>query len=160
VIVIPEIPYDLERIVQKLRVRGEGGASFSVVVVGEGAMPKGGHAATLTKGRKGHLARLGGAGQSLAAQLDGRIPHEIRVTVLGHLQRGGSPSAFDRLLGTRFGVAAAHLCARGESGKMVALRGQDIVDVPLKDALARPKLVPVNGELVATARAIGIELGA
>jgi ATP-dependent phosphofructokinase / diphosphate-dependent phosphofructokinase len=160
VIVIPEIPYDVERIVGKIQARSHAGATFSMLVVGEGAAPKGGDLATISRGRKGHLARLGGAGHALAKQLEGRIPHEIRVTVLGHLQRGGSPSAFDRLLGTRFGVEAARLCQRGESGKMVALRGQDIVTVRIADAVDRPKLVSAQSELIATARAVGIELGA
>ena len=80
--------------------------------------------------------------------------------MLGHLQRGGSPSAFDRVLGTRFGVRAALCCVRGEAGSMVALRGLDIVTVPIAEALREPKLVPAHGELCATARHIGIELGA
>jgi len=160
VIVIPEIPYDIDRIVAKIERRSELGASFSIVVVGEGAAPKGGSRSTLERGRKGHLARLGGAANALAAKLAGRIDHEIRVTVLGHLQRGGSPSAFDRVLGTRFGVRAALCCARGEAGQMVALRGQEIVTVPIEEALHVPKLVPPHGELVEAARHIGIELGA
>jgi ATP-dependent phosphofructokinase / diphosphate-dependent phosphofructokinase len=160
VILLPEIPYDVERVVAKIKKRGETGATFSLVVVGEGARPKEGQLSTISEGAKGHLARLGGAAQQLAQLLQGRVPHEIRVTVLGHLQRGGSPSAFDRLLGTRFGVAAANLCARGQWGQMVALRGQQVVAVPIADAVDHPKLVPVDGELVQTARAIGIEMGA
>jgi phosphofructokinase-like protein len=160
VILIPEIPYDIERVVAKIQNRTHPGGSFSIIVVGEGALPKGGGRSTISRGHKGHLARLGGAAQSLAEHLKGRIDHEIRVTVLGHLQRGGSPSAFDRLLGTRLGVEAAFLCARGESGKMVALRGQEIVTTSIEDAINRPKLVPTDGELVRAARAIGIELGA
>ncbi len=160
VIVIPEIPYDVERIVAKVEERAARGVTFSIVVVGEGAHPKGGAVSRLTRGRKGHLERLGGAGQTLADQLKHRIPHEVRVTVLGHLQRGGSPSSFDRLLGTRFGVEAAWLCQRGDTGRMVALRGQDIVTVPIEEAVGHPKLVPVDGELVRAARAVGIELGA
>jgi 6-phosphofructokinase len=82
------------------------------------------------------------------------------VTVLGHLQRGGSPSSHDRLLGTRFGVEAARLVAHGQTGRMVALHGRDVVSVPIAEAVDRPKLVPPDGELVRVARAIGIELGA
>jgi 6-phosphofructokinase 1 len=160
VIAIPEIAYDIDRIVDKIQNRSEHGAKFSIVVVGEGARPKGGSHSTLTRARKGHLPRLGGAGHQLAEQLKGRIPHEIRVTVLGHLQRGGSPSPFDRLLGTRFGVRAALCCARGELGVMVALRGEEIVTVPIAQALRKPKLVPPHGELVQVARRVGIELGA
>jgi 6-phosphofructokinase 1 len=160
VILLPELPYDVERVVAKIEARAAAGFTFSIVVVGEGAKPKGGVMATVNKGHKGHLARLGGAAQQLADLLEGRLSHEVRVTVLGHLQRGGSPSAFDRLLGTRFGVAAAQSCARGETGVMVALRGQDIVTVPLAEAVGRPKLVPIDGALVNAARAVGIELGA
>jgi len=160
VIVIPELPYDVKRIVQKLESRARQAATFSIVVVGEGAMPKGGHRATVARGKKGHLARLGGAAEALAAQLRGHIDHELRVTVLGHLLRGGTPSAFDRLLATRFGVRAAECCAAGELAVMVALRGQDVVTVPLADSIREPKLVDPDGELVRVARALGIELGA
>ena len=131
-----------------------------MIVVGEGAHAEGRARATVERGRKGHLARLGGAGHLLAERLEGRISHEIRVTVLGHLQRGGSPSAFDRLLGTRFGVEAAMCCQHGKVGVMVALHGGDIVTVPIAQALRKPKLVPPRGELVRVARRIGIELGA
>jgi 6-phosphofructokinase 1 len=160
VILLPEIPYDVERVIAKIQQRAEAGASFSLVVVGEGAKPKDGQLSTISEGAKGHLARLGGAAQQLQQLLQGRVSHEIRVTVLGHLQRGGSPSAFDRLLGTRFGVAAATLCATGQWGRMVALRGQDVTHVPIADAVDHAKLVPVDGELVHTARMVGIELGA
>jgi 6-phosphofructokinase 1 len=160
VVAIPEIPYDIERIVNKIEERSKRGARFSIVVVGEGARPRGGARSLLARARKKRPPRLGGAGQALASQLEGRISHEIRVTVLGHLQRGGSPSAFDRLLGTRFGVRAASCCGRGQSGVMVALRGQDIVEVPLDAALSSPRLVPPQGELVEVARRIGIEVGA
>jgi phosphofructokinase-like protein len=159
VVAIPEIPYDIERIADAIRARSRRGTTFSIVVVGEGAHPKHGALATITKGKRGHLPRLGGAGARLAAELSGRIPHEVRVTVLGHVQRGGSPSAFDRVLATRFGVRAALCCARGESGRMVALRGQEIITVPIARALRKPKLVPSRGELVQTARRVGIELG-
>ena len=160
VIVIPEIPYDVDRVVAKIKRRADQGATFSIVVVGEGARARGAKLSTVEGGRKGHLARLGGAGQAMADHLRGRIAHEIRVTVLGHLQRGGSPSAFDRVLGTRFGVRAALCCANGEAGSMVALRGPDIITVPIDEALREPKLVPPHGELCETARHIGIELGA
>lgn len=159
VVVIPEIPYDLERIVTAVRRRSEHGASFSIIVVGEGAREQHGARSTISKGKRGHLARLGGAAQQLADKLNGKIPHEIRVTVLGHLQRGGSPSAFDRVLGTRLGVRAALCCASSDFGKMVALRGTEIVTVSLEEALQEPKLVPPQGELIDAARRIGIELG-
>jgi 6-phosphofructokinase 1 len=129
------------------------------VVVGEGARERDRERSTISKGRRGHLARLGGAAQQLADKLAGKIPHEMRVTVLGHLQRGGSPTAFDRVLGTRLGVRAALCCGNGESGKMVALRGTEIVTVTLAEALQAPKLIPPQGELVDAARRVGIELG-
>lgn len=158
-IAIPEIPYDVDRIAARIKERADRGTTFSIVVVGEGAKPKGGTVATLAKGRKGHLERLGGAGAQVAALLGERLDHELRVTVLGHLQRGGSPSSFDRLLGTRFGVAAANLVRDGKMGRMVALRGNEITHVPIEKALAAPKLVPNTGELIQTAKAIGIEVG-
>jgi len=154
VILIPEIEYDIERIAKKIRQRSERGANFSIVVVGEGAKPIKGDTATLSAGMPGHLPRLGGAGARVAAELEGR------VTVLGHIQRGGSPSNFDRVLGTRFGVKAAQLCRAGQSGTMVALRGTEVVAVSLESAIDEPKLVDPEGELVSVARSVGIELGA
>lgn len=159
-ILIPEMPYDIERVAQKIKARSSAGSTFSLVVVGEGAHPKEGSVSQLTEGRPGHLPRLGGAGQVVADALGPLVPHEIRVTVLGHLQRGGSPNAFDRLLGTRFGVEAARLCAAGVSGRMVAIAGTEVVDVPIEAAIGKAKLVDPDGELVRTARAIGIEMGA
>ena len=160
VILLPEIPYDVERIVAKIKARAAAGASFSIVVVGEGARPKHGERSTITEGHKGHLPRLGGAAHQLEQLLKGRLDHEIRVTVLGHLQRGGSPSPFDRVLGTRFGYEAARLCLSEQTGLMVALRGVEIVSVPLAEAVGHAKLVSPRNELLATARAVGIELGA
>ena len=160
VVLVPEIPYDITRVIGKIEQRLALGNTFSIIVIGEGAMPQGGAHATITEGTQGHLPRLGGAAERLARELSDKVPCEIRTTVLGHLQRGGSPSAFDRLLGTRFGVKAAWLCQEGRSGRMVALSGQQVVSVPLEDALNRPKLVSPDGELIAVARAVGIEVGA
>ena len=159
VILIPEIPYDIERVVAKIRSRSEGGTPFSIVVIGEGAFPSGGQMSTVAA-KLGHAPRLGGAGERLRDLLADRVDHEVRVTVLGHLQRGGTPSAFDRLLGTRFGVRAAQLCAERRTGRLVVLRGTKLRSVPLAEACAKPKLVPVDGELARAARAVGIELGA
>jgi len=160
VILIPEIPYDIERVVEKIKARGAQGATFSIVCVGEGARPIGGEISTLTKARqRGHLPRLGGAAQHVAEQLAGRVPHEVRVTVLGHLQRGGTPCAFDRLLGTRFGVRAAEMCSLWKVGEMVALHGLDVVSVPLPMAIGNSKVVQIDGDLVNVARRVGIELG-
>ena len=159
VILVPEIPYDIERVAAKIRARSEAGTPFSIVVVGEGAFPQGGEISTVER-KLGRAPRLGGAGERLHALLADRVDHDIRVTVLGHLQRGGTPSAFDRLLGTRFGVRAAQLCAEGRTGRLVVLRGTTLRSVPLAEACANPKLVPADGELATAARAVGIELGA
>lgn len=159
VILIPEIPYDVDRVIEKIAERTSPSGNFSIVVVGEGSKPLGGTVSSISE-KHDHLPqRLDGPGFQLARLLEGRIDHEIRVTVLGHLQRGGSPSSFDRILGTRFGVRAAELCYHDNVGQVVALRGQDIVAVPLEAAVANLKRVPPDGELVAVARALGIELG-
>ena len=159
VILIPEIPYDLDRVVDKVRERSANGRTFSVIVIGEGAKPIGGTIATLDDAREGQPPRLGGAGQQLEKLLEGQVRHEIRVTVVGHLQRGGSPSSFDRILGSRFGVHAAHMCEMGIFGRVVALKGNDVTDVPIEATVANLKRVPPDGELVAVARALGIEMG-
>ncbi len=159
VILIPEIHYDVDRVIEKIAERSSPSDNFSIVVIGEGSKPVGGTVSSITE-KHDHLPqRLDGSGFLLARLLEGRIDHEIRVTVLGHLQRGGSPSPFDRILGTRFGVRAAELCYHDNTGQVVALRGQDIVSVPLEAAVANLKRVPPDGELVAVARALGIELG-
>jgi 6-phosphofructokinase 1 len=159
VILIPEIPYDVDRVIEKIAERSSPSDNFSIVVVGEGSKPLGGTVSNITE-KHDHLPqRPDGSGFQLARLLEGRIDHEIRVTVLGDLQRGGSPSSFDRILGTRFGVRAAELCYHDNAGQVVALRGQDIVSVPLESAAANLKRVPPDGELVAVARALGIELG-
>jgi len=103
--------------------------------------------------------RLGGIGQQVAAQLAEATGRETRSLVLGHLQRGGSPTPFDRLLATRFGVRAVECIAAGRLGVMVALRGTEIVDVPIAAAIAAPKRVPPDGQLVRTARALGMSVG-
>ena len=161
VILIPEIPYDVERVVAKVNGRSAAGATFSIVVVAEGAKPIGGQLSTIEKeARPGQLVRLGGAGENLSAALTGRVDHEIRVTVLGHLQRGGSPSAYDRVLGTRMGIHAIEMCARGTFGRMVVLTGTTIRSVPIAEIGEGPHLVDPSGQLCNDARATGIELGA
>lgn len=159
VILIPEIHYDIDRIVDKIETRSATGHSFSIIVVGEGAKPVGGTVSNIAASYESIWQHHEGPGVQLARLLEGRIDHEIRVTVLGHLQRGGSPSSFDRILGTRFGVHAAYLCYNDNTGQVVALKGQDIVSVPLEAAVANLKRVPPDGELVMVARAMGIELG-
>ncbi len=159
VILIPEIHYDVDRVIDKIETRTSAGRRFSIIVIGEGSKPLGGTVSSISDALENIPHRQMGSGHQLALLLDGRINHEVRVTVLGHLQRGGSPSSFDRLLGTRFGVRAAELCYRDKTCQIVALRGQDVIALPLEAAVANHKRVPPDGELVGVARAIGIELG-
>ncbi len=159
VILIPEVPYRIETIEAKIEERAARGQAYSIVVVAEGAKPVGGSVAVKVADAGDGHPRLGGAGERLAAELSPRIEHEIRVTVLGHLQRGGSPVPFDRILATRFGQHAAELAAAGSFGRMVCLRGDRIADVPLAEAVTIQKLVDPTGPLVATARALGVGFG-
>jgi ATP-dependent phosphofructokinase / diphosphate-dependent phosphofructokinase len=150
-ILVPERPFDIEEVVAHLRRRHQRGRSFSIVVVAEGATPREGtlsvHEGTATDAF-GH-ARLGGIGVTLEGEIERRTGFETRVTILGHVQRGGTPVAFDRVLATRFGVAAMDAAAGERFGAMVALRGSEIVEVDLDDALRQPKLL--DPELYRTA---------
>ncbi len=157
VIVIPEIPFHLEGIIEAIAMREKAGSKFSIVVIAEGAAPAGGEQMRVAD-TSGHGVRFAGIGNWLGAKLGELTEQEVRVTVLGHLQRGGSPSPFDRLLATRFGVAAVRLLAEGGFGRMVAYHGADVDSVPLADAIGRLKTVPPDGEHVQTARALGISL--
>jgi len=155
VILIPEIPYDIDRVCEKVRQREAAGRHFSMVVVAEGAVAKGGEEVYLDAERR----RLGGVGDRVARAIEKKTGKETRTLVLGHLQRGGSPTTFDRLLGLRFGAAAVRLIAEGKFGHMVALDPPTIVSVPLDEALAAPKRVPLDSDSIATARDLGISLG-
>ncbi len=155
IILIPEIPYRPEAIIESIRSRQSEGSPFDIIVVAEGAKRIGGEERYVDRRSK----RLGGIAYQVADEITREINLEIRVTVLGHIQRGGSPIPFDRLLATRFGKAAADLIAKGDFGKMVALRGEQIVAVPIRDAVSNPKYVDPNGELVDTARSLGISFG-
>ena len=159
IILIPEIPFRLERIEEKIEQRDRAGRKFSIVVCAEGAKPLGGE--QIYQPSRDPLApkRLGGIGQWLADALSQVTDNEIRVTVLGHVQRGGSPSPFDRILATRFGAAAVRTAAGGKFGHMVSLRSTHIVTIPLEKAIHELRLVPLDGDLVATARGLGICLG-
>ena len=159
VIVIPEIPYDIHVIVDRIKARNRGGAKYSILVVAEGAKPAGGEAVYQERREVGGMRRLGGVGELLAEQIGELTETEVRVTVLGHLQRGGSPSAFDRLLATRFGSMAVHLIAEGKLGSMVSLSHEHIVDVSIADAVARQKLVPLDSDILLTAFGLDICLG-
>jgi 6-phosphofructokinase 1 len=142
-ILVPERPFDIDRVVAHLRARHARGRSFSIVVVAEGAVPREGtlqiREGTATDAF-GH-ARLGGIGVALEGELEAQTGYESRVTILGHVQRGGSPVAFDRVLATRFGVAAMDAALAGRFGLMVGLQGTEIVEVPLAEALREPKLL-------------------
>ena len=155
VILIPEIPYEMDRVCNKIRQREAEGRHFSMVVVAEGAVARGGEEVYLDAERR----RLGGVGDRVARVIEQKTGKETRTLVLGHLQRGGSPTTFDRLLGLRFGAAAVRLIAEGKFGHMVALDPPTIVSVPLDEALAAPKRVPLDSDSIATARDLGISLG-
>lgn len=155
IILIPEIPYTPEAIVQTIRDRQAEGAKFDIIVVAEGAKRRDGEEAYVDKATR----RLGGIAYQVAADLQQQIDLEIRVTVLGHTQRGGSPIAFDRILASRFGKAAADLAARRQFGEMVALRKNEIISVPIRDAVSRPKSVDPAGQMVSAARSLGISFG-
>ena len=155
IILIPEIQYRSEAIIDSIRSRQKEGSQFDIIVVAEGAKRQGGEESYLDVAKR----RLGGVAYQVAADIAQQIDLEIRVTVLGHVQRGGSPNAFDRILATRFGKAAADLVARGQFGLMVSLRQDQIVSVPIKDAVSRPKYVDPDGEVVKAARSVGISFG-
>lgn len=155
VILIPEIPFRLDRVVDAIEAREASGNEFSIVVVAEGAATLGGRQMRVM-GTTGTGARFAGMGNWLGDELMDLTDKEVRVTVLGHVQRGGSPSPFDRILATRFGVEAVRLLAEGGIGRMVAYHGQDVDSVPIAEAVGVLRLVPPDGELVQTARALGI----
>jgi 6-phosphofructokinase 1 len=159
VVLIPEIPFEVERVVERIRQRDAWGAKFTIVVVAEGAKPKGGEASVRTAAQGQYVERLGGIGHKLAAELQARSGKEARTTVLGHLQRGGTPTAYDRVLATRFGARAVTLAKRGDFGKMVASHPPDIVPVSLSEVVGRTKTVPMTHDIIATGRAIGMSFG-
>jgi 6-phosphofructokinase 1 len=161
VILIPEIPFEYESILEKIARREARGARFSLVVVAEGAYPHGGAKVyQLHRGGSTYDTRhLGGIGNVVAYELEGRGQIECRVTVLGHVQRGGSPNSFDRFLGTRFGVAAVELIAQRGFGQMVGLHGDEIHHVPLEVVTNGLKLVDPNGSLVRAIESTGVNFG-
>ncbi|MCC6173748.1 MAG: ATP-dependent 6-phosphofructokinase [Chloroflexi bacterium] len=159
IILIPEIPFQLQKVAQAIEHRSRSGRTYSIIVVAEGAYPAGGEKIVQRRVGPDGFPRLGGIGVWLAEELGQRIRHEVRATVLGHTQRGGSPTPFDRVLATRLGSAAAWLVGAKNFGKMVALRGGDIVPVPIEDAVRAQKLVPPAGERVMTARYLGVSFG-
>lgn len=158
-ILIPEIPFSVESVAEAVRRREQRGRAYSIIVVAEGAKPIDG--ALFTSGDKevGREIRLGGISAWLAAQISEKTGKESRSLVLGHLQRGGSPSAFDRLLGLRCGSAAVHAIERGHFGCMVALTPPTVSLVPLREAISHMKRVPADSDTVHTARRLGVSFG-
>jgi len=160
VILIPEIPFHIDRICAAVTRRSARGSRFSIIVVAEGAYPAGGDRVVAHKAdERQAIERLGGIGQFVAQHIQKCLEMDVRVTVLGHLQRGGSPTTFDRALGSRFGTKAVQMVATGEFGRMACLKGRTIISVPLEDATRELKLVDPQGEIVRTAEDIGIMLG-
>lgn len=145
-IVIPEVPFDIDAVCKVMKRRFQMGEAYGICVVAEGAVPAEGTAMQISDGgvdKFGHKI-FTGIGQEMAAAIRDRMDKDVRTTVLGHIQRGGTPTAYDRVLATRYGVHATHLAHSGKVGHMVALRGEDIIAVPLADAISVQKTVPVS----------------
>lgn len=161
VILLPEIPYDVHKIADKIKADKANGKEFSIVAVSEGAKSLDGTQVVLkVREDSPDPIRLGGVGAMLADQLERLVGSEARATTLGHIQRGGVPTAYDRVLSSRYGYAAVELCMKGEFGKMVTLQGDEIRSVPLEDVIGRKtKNVDPNGELVMMAKAMGVCFG-
>jgi len=159
VILIPEIPFDFEVICRKIQQRIARGSKFSIISIAEGAHPHGGQKVYSRAGDVEYVARLGGIGHVVGKFIESMCGAETRVTVLGHIQRGGTPTAFDRWLATCYGSDAIRLMAAGKFGRMVALKGRRFTSVTLDEALAAPKRVDLKGDTIQTARALGICMG-
>ena len=159
VILIPEIPFDLNIVADRLKDRERFGARFSIVVVAEGAVPMGGKVSLIAEGDAATAERIGGLSALCARELEKLTGKETRYVVLGHLQRGGTPTSFDRVLASRFGGKAVECLMRGEFDVMVASQPPDIVTVPLEEIGGKQKRVPPDFDLVRTARALGISFG-
>ena len=159
VILIPEIPFSMDKVAAKLQERKKAGSKSSIVVVAEGAKAVGGEMAVREKAVDGYVLRFGGMGEIVANEITKRTSFETRVTVLGHLQRGGSPCASDRLLATRYGAAAVELIAQKKFGEMVSFQPPVITSVPLEKAISCLKLVEPEGELVKVAEGMGVNFG-
>jgi 6-phosphofructokinase 1 len=159
VILIPEIPFELDRVAEHILTRERLGARFSIVVAAEGAIPVGGDRVVVQRGSTARAERLGGIGFRIASDLERLIDRETRCVLLGHLQRGGAPTSADRLLATRFGVHAVELVHARKWGTMVALRPSELAPVPLDTVVNRLRTVPLDYDLLRVARAIGIGFG-
>jgi 6-phosphofructokinase len=159
VVLIPEIPWKIEHVCEAVMERDRSGRKFAIIVVAEGAKEVGGTASVMGESLPGQDRRVGGIAQRLAKVIQERTGKESRSMVLGHLQRGGMPTGYDRLLATRFGGAAAQAVADGKWGHMVALQTPNIVTVPITEALREPKRVDPSHDVVLTARRLGISFG-
>jgi 6-phosphofructokinase 1 len=159
IVLIPEIPFDIERVCEAIRQREATGRHYSIVVVAEGARSRGGEAMLVERRAAGTVDRLGGVGSRVAAAIAERTGKETRSLVLGHLQRGGGPTTSDRLIALRFGAAAVRAIAAGELGTMVAYTPPTISTVSLADVIGRVKLVPLDSDTIQTARDLGISFG-
>lgn len=159
VILMPEIPFDLKKVAACLRERAKDHRPYAIVVVAEGAVEKGHGLIFAGKKEKGREQRLGGIAQYLADRLQDMVGLETRSLVLGHIQRGGSPTTYDRLLALRYGAAAVRMAEEGKWGQMVSFRPPVMTSVPLHEAIDERKIVPLNSDTVATARDLGICLG-
>jgi 6-phosphofructokinase 1 len=159
VILIPEIPFSFEAVCNKIQQRIARGSKFSIISVAEGAHPIGGQKVYKHAEDDGYIARLGGIGHVVGNFIESNCGAETRVTVLGHIQRGGTPTAFDRWLATCYGSEAVRLIARGRFGRVVSLQGRRFTSMKLTECLAEPKRVDVNGDTIQTTRALGISLG-
>jgi 6-phosphofructokinase 1 len=161
VILIPEIPYDFEAVREKIHDRNRHGIGFSLIVVSEGAHEKDGEKTVVVTAEESATGfeRLGGVGEAVARRIERSENIECRATVLGHVQRGGSPTTRDRMLGTRYGVAAVDLVARGLTGRMVAMQAEHIVDLPLAEVVGKNKRVDPDGQEVHAVESIGVSFG-
>jgi len=158
VILIPEHPYDIHKVVEKIKEREARGNKFTIVMVAEGTYPIGGQVSVIDH-EVGHAERFGGVGEKVAAEIQSISGKETRVVVLGHLLRGGSPTSFDRLTALRFGAAAVRGLEDGKAGVMVALDPPHIKYVPIDEAIGRMKMVPMDSDIVITAQDLGISFG-
>ena len=159
VILIPEIPFEMEKVCAKIHESGERGQHYSIVVVAEGAAPKAGEVSLEADAGPGFAARLGGMGHKVAQWIIEMTGKETRALALGHLQRGGTPTTFDRLLALRFGAEATRAVAAEQFGNMVAYRPPTVDSVTLEAVLGQAKLVPLDGDTICTARELGVSLG-
>ena len=158
VILIPELPFEEKHIAEKIKARYQSGRNFAIVVAAEGAAPKDGN--IITQGKKiGQEVKLGGIASCLAETIEARLGYETRSIVLGHLQRGGQPTTFDRLLATRFGSAAVRLANEGFFGQMAAFDPPHIKSIPLEDAIGQRKTVPIISDVIRAAKDMGISFG-